>query len=196
MRLTTVSAFSTLVAFLLAAPQTWAGQGAPVYVTAYGGTALNNSIEQLPWPFDWRAYDSKLAGIGISRELARSADGSLGFETEAMAMRHWGDQRLWEAVALGMVRWHNLPWNTHLNSTLGAGAGVSHVSKISVIEQARNAKQARTIGYLGFEATAAPKSAEDWQGVLRWHHRSGGYGTFNGVKGGSNYLLLGVRRTF
>lgn len=167
------------------------------HVTVYGGTAMDNALGDMGWPPAWEAYDNqKLAGVAVGREIARVYDDKVGIEIEGQVMRHWGKQDLWEGVGAGLVRWHPLPWDKWVESSVAAGAGVSHMSEISEIEQQRNRKQARTIGYLVFEVTAAPVREAPWDGVLRWHHRSGGYGTFNGVTGGSNYLVLGARRHF
>jgi hypothetical protein len=111
-------------------------------------------------------------------------------------MRHWGYNNLWEGVLAGWLRWHDMPWDGYIESSAAFGAGFSHFSKISPIEQRRLTDQARTLGYLGIELTAAAPQTPDWQGVLRIHHRSGAFGLINDVKGGSNYLVLGLRKVY
>ncbi|MEO0650736.1 MAG: hypothetical protein AAFZ65_08660, partial [Planctomycetota bacterium] len=52
------------------------------------------------------------------------------------------------------------------------------------------------LNYLLLEATVGVPSVPNWDFVFRIHHRSGIFGLFDGVSGGSNVLALGVKYTF
>jgi hypothetical protein len=190
--------FVTLLVFMSLFAASAMAEETRYAVSTYGGWAMDNKFDQLPWPGNWQTYEDEgyLAGVGISRNVGELYDGNIGLEIEGQVMRHWGKQNLWEGVVAGWARWHTLPWDAYVDSSVAVGAGLSHFSKISTIEQERNPKQARTLGYLGVEITAAPPQTKHWEGVFRIHHRSGGYELINGVKGGSNYIVLGARRSF
>jgi hypothetical protein len=187
-----------LVILLSALAARAAADDKPYAITAYGGWAMDNKFGQMPWPGNWQRYeeDASLAGVGVSRQVGQVLHGKIGLEIEGQVMRHWGKQNLWESVVAGLARWKDLPWDKTIDSSIAVGTGLSHFSKISTIEQIRNSEQARTLGYVALEVTAAPPQTRQWEGVFRIHHRSGGFGLVNGVKGGSNYLVLGIRKQF
>ena len=185
------SAFAVLNLLILSAN----ADNTVAHVTVYTGKAMDNKLHQIGWPLDWQSYPkSKLAGAAFAREIARIADDTIGFEIETTLLRHWGKQLAWDTSVAGAVRWHSVPWQDALPGSMAFSAGISRFSRISKIEQERLQNQAKTLGYLAAEVTGSASEESAWEGVARWHHRSGGYGTFNNVTGGSNYLLLGVRK--
>lgn len=96
-------------------------------------------------------------------------------------------------VALGtayVLRWRKPPWNGWIESTLAVGNGLSYVTSIPELE-ARLEASNRLLYHLLFEVTARASAA--WEVVFRIHHRSGAFGLFGGVTGGSDYMCLGAR---
>ena len=51
----------------------------------------------------------------------------------------------------------------------------------------------RLLNYILGEMTVAPPQVKDWSLVVRVHHRSGVFGLFDGVEGGSNVIGAGVK---
>ena len=69
--------------------------------------------------------------------------------------------------------------------------GVSYNSSVSLYEKTFRENYSQLLNYLGFEVEAAV--SDDVSLVGRIHHRSGAFGTYNGVTEGSNAYLLGLR---
>lgn len=96
-----------------------------------------------------------------------------------------------------MFRWVNFPWNHWVSTTLGAGEGVSYVSRIPERETMDNTQNLaiskRFLNFLAFEATFAPPGHPDWQLVGRIHHRSGAYGLYRSGNSGSSEIGIGIR---
>ena len=69
--------------------------------------------------------------------------------------------------------------------------GISYNTDVSLYEKTFRENYTQLLNYLGFEVEAAVSS--DLSLVGRIHHRSGAFGTFDGVSEGSNGYLLGLR---
>jgi hypothetical protein len=57
-------------------------------------------------------------------------------------------------------------------------------------------RTARLLNYLMFELAVAVPQRPQWTLFARVHHRSGAFGLFDGVSGGSNVVGAGVRYSF
>jgi len=53
-----------------------------------------------------------------------------------------------------------------------------------------------SVGIGGRIASEPPAALRRITQVIRWHHRSGVYGLFNGIHGGSNVVTGGIRLRF
>lgn len=78
-------------------------------------------------------------------------------------------------------------------SSFAMGIGLSYALSPPEIEILVLPKTNPLLMHLIFEYEADLNQTASWQGFLRIHHRSGAYGLFNGVTGGSDYLCLGIR---
>lgn len=143
--------------------------------------------------------DAGTAGIGIGKHLLTLTD-NLSLEGEGQFVRHFGDQRHWETNGIMLLRWRGTPWDHWLPTSFAVGSGLSLPSETPALELARRPEDStRLLHYLyGEIAVALPDGGDrpDWEMVLRYHHRSGAFGTFGGVSEASTVFALGLRRNF
>lgn len=154
-----------------------------------------------PWNYDFQ--DSFLISGSFSRRVV-TVGKWLSAELEAGVGQRFGDMHateLWGAVYL---RWHAFPWTDYLKTTLAISTGLNYATRIDEIERWRddNGNTSKLLHYLSPEITFALPKHENWELVLRYHHRSGGgnlFGDsalFNGVTGASNFATIGIRHRF
>jgi hypothetical protein len=135
----------------------------------------------------------------LSRRLGRVYDHFI-FEAEVGAGYRFPVHATegWTALYL---RYDGFPWNHILFTTAAINTGLSYVNKVSDVEMDAgsdrgNPNGSRLLHYLGPEITFAAPQYRNSELVMRWHHRSGVFGTFNGVWGGSNVVTVGFRQRF
>ena len=125
-------------------------------------------------------------------------------ELEAGVGQRFGELHATELWGALYVRWHAFPWNHFLRTTIAVSTGLNYATKVEELERKRDdfGNGSRLLHYLSPEITFALPDQENWEVVLRYHHRSGGggilgeYRVFNGVTGGSNHATVGVRYRF
>ncbi len=168
-------------------------------ITAYAGRYTDDSLPESILVFNDVHYeDSRLGALAYSEVIQRFADGDGQVEWELQVAKHWGEQTHEELNALAIVRWSRFPWSEGLRTTLAAGDGLSWASEVPPLEAASHTNEgARSVlNYLLLELTAGLPSQPAWDVVLRVHHRSGIFGLFDGVDGGSNVIAFGIRWRF
>jgi hypothetical protein len=160
----------------------------PWAVTFWGAWGTDGSIEELPGvASDFEK--SWFAGIGLTREIGRMGE-DFTWEVEAIAVRHFGEQRHWEGdLALGL-RWTDPFWT----GSLAVSTGVSLASSLPVLEERADPPTRKFLHFLGIEAAFSTKANPAHEVVLRLHHRSAAYGRTD--DGGSNFVAVGYRRRF
>jgi hypothetical protein len=144
--------------------------------------------------------DHYLAGLSVARELSRPWEG-FALEAELFGAHHWGpfrgdSQQYKEVAGLGLLRWTEMPWDEALDTSMAFGLGLSAASEDPEHERRINGATDRTLCAMILEFTAALPGRPEWELAFRVHHRSGIWGLMNEVKGGSNYLALGLKRRF
>ena len=91
-------------------------------------------------------------------------------------------------------------WNHIVFTTVAISTGLSFVEKVSDVERDAgdrgNPNGSHLLHYLAPEITFALPDYRQHELVIRYHHRSGVFGTFNGVWGGSNVVTTGYRYRF
>ena len=138
--------------------------------------------------------DAYLATVALARPLRRYHEGGLGLETEGQVVYNFGDQSHWEFNALIAARWYRFPWNNTLETTLSVGGGLSWASEVPEVEVQLEGSSEQLLLYGHLEMTFA-RPGSYWAGILRLHHRSGGFGLL-ADDGGMNALCLGLTRRF
>lgn len=108
----------------------------------------------------------------------------------------------WEFNALTSVRWNKFFWDKYLDTSAAAGLGVSYATQIPEFEVLghcangecnSNRLMAYILGELAFSLPRYPR----WAAVMRIHHRSSTYGTFQeDIEGASNALGFGIKYRF
>lgn len=162
----------------------------PWAVTFWGGWGTDGDIEDFPgivsdFEKTW------FAGVGLTREIGHWGEDFV-WEVEAIAVKHFGEQRHWEGdLALGL-RWTDPFWR----GSFAAHTGVSYASQLPVMEARVDPPSKKFLQFLGFEAAFSSKANPDREIVLRLHHRSAAYGLYGTDDGGSNFVALGYRQRF
>jgi len=161
-------------------------------VAVYGGRYSDASLpEEIAVGKGLRLLDARLVSATWSEPLGRWGPIETGWELGLA--QHLGDQDHQELNGLFLLR-YELPWSASLPSSLAIGEGLSVATDVPPLEAAShtNTGATRLLNHLVLEATVGPRGAR-WQALVRIHHRSGVFGLFDGVDGGSNVLALGVR---
>ncbi len=138
--------------------------------------------------------DSYVAALTAAHVL-HAHDDYARWEAEGQVARHWGKQDHFELNAALLLRWERFPWRSRFHTTVALGVGPSFASSVPAIERKRHDHASRRLAFMPFEITAGPAGDAPWETFARVHHRSG---VFDLVSrgGGSNFVAIGVRRSF
>ena len=119
------------------------------------------------------------------------------WEFEAQVGKWFGRQTNAELNVAVNHRWLSPPWDRWVDTSFAIGNGISLATHIPKLEaELEQDGSTRLLYYLSLEATFRLPRQERWSLLFRIHHRSGVFGTFNGVDGGSNTLAIGLRYEF
>ena len=167
-------------------------------LTVYGGQFVDNSLpNDLLVLQDFDPVDSYIAAVAYSQEIF--IRDSYRWEVEEQFVQHFELQDHQEVNALIIFRWLKFPWHDTLPTTFAIGDGLSYAFEEPALEALLEAEDGGTnqlLNYLLLELTFAAPSWKHWSIVGRVHHRSGIFGLFDGVDGGSNIVALGLRYDF
>ncbi len=161
-------------------------------VMLYGGFG---SPTPLPQILRIRELEPTLDGIltvGAHYRLATDRKW-VSFELESTLSQHLEQ---WGRLSLGMaavLRFHQPPWRSWVESTFAVGNGLSYATEPPDIERRYLTRTSRWLYHLVFELTFHLKSMPEWELLFRIHHRSGIFGIFDNVSGGSDFICLGLR---
>ena len=181
---------------LLFSPQPTAERG-PWSVGIYGGELYKAPFVSIFYaPQNIRLSPSYLLALNFDYRFYKFSSLPLQFEGEFNIAKRFGGQDQWDFSAAPFLRWTWFPWNNVLYTNARIGLmGASYVTSISPWERQNsgNATGSNILHFLVPEVTFALSENSAGEAFVRVHHRSGVYGLFNGVKGGSNYLAGGYR---
>lgn len=138
---------------------------------------------------------SHLTSIRLSRRFGGSTRG-LAWEVEGQVVKHDGKQSHWEFNPVLIARWHRFPWKKFMDTTVALGEGLSYASRTPRVEAEDHERTSQLLNYLLFELTIGLPRYPRWQASGIIHHRSGVFGLFNGVRGGSNFMGGGIKYLF
>ncbi|MCA3419608.1 MAG: hypothetical protein INF88_11990 [Roseomonas sp.] len=178
----------------LADARPWAGM---VFAGSSVADGKLRDIAVAPWTGSWG--DDTLLGGAASYRLARfwrffMLDAELG------GAYRFGDTEGGEFWAAAYVRYDGFPWTNYLYTTFGLSMGPNYVTRLPQVERGTDAQpETNTSKFLNFfspEITFALPSRPDREIAIRYMHRSGIFGTFNGVYEGANSLIVGFRMRF
>jgi hypothetical protein len=183
-----------LLALMIALQPAVAGDYALTFYSGkYSDDRLGAVLVSKPIDFE----DSWFAAAALSRAYAFESP-SHQWEIEGQLGKHYRGQTHWEINALAIYRWQRFPWQHRLRTTVAIGDGLSFATRLPPLEEASDTNVGAThmLNYILVEFTFAPPRSADWSLVVRVHHRSGVYGLFNGVQGGSNIIAAGLKWHF
>ena len=193
MRLMVNSVFWVLGLILVLGSHSQALANDTRFVSLYGGRAFYDDLANIL--SDKEYVDSYVAVLAVGKGLADYKH-YLRLEGEGQVAKHWGEQDHFEFNALLGLRWLPFPWDRYLDTSFAVGAGLSYATDDPEIEVEKNDRTARLLGYLMFELGVVVPQQPKWTLFARVHHRSGAFGLFDGVSGGSNVLGAGLRYAF
>jgi len=173
----------------------------PWAVTAWGGQMIDSNFGDT-FLFNGRMRPEYLLGVSMQKRIWRA--GPLSLELEADLFGHHAAKQAGGAYNQS-VPYADTPDQTFAEGILGLGArlwlqpwlsfgfveGISYNSAASNYERTYRENYALLLNYLAFELEAAV--SPELSVVGRIHHRSGAFGTYSGVREGSNAYLVGVR---
>ena len=173
----------------------------PWAVTAWGGQMIDSNFGDT-FLFNGRMRPEYLLGVSMQKRIWRA--GPLQLELEADLFAHQAYEQQGGPFNQTVPN-ANTPAQTFGEGILGLGArlwvqpwlslgfveGISYNSAISNYERTYRENYANLLNYLAFELEAAV--SPELSMVGRIHHRSGAFGTYSGVKEGSNAYLIGLR---
>ncbi len=173
----------------------------PWAVTAWGGQMIDSNFGDT-FLFNGRMRPEYLLGLSIQKRIWRA--GPLSLELEADLFGHHAYSQKGGQFNQS-VPYADTPDQTFAEGILGLGArlwlqpwlsfgfveGISYNTSVSNYERTYRENYAQLLNYLAFELEAAV--SPELSVVGRIHHRSGAFGTYSGVREGSNAYLVGVR---
>lgn len=169
-------------------------------VSLYNGVYTDRTVGKATFNIPGKFEKKYMHGVGLSRHLTRFRD-DFSLEAEAMFVKHHGRhkqgyQDYEEYIAVLLLRYDNFPWNEHLHTSLAVGDGLSLTSETPEREVQIRDNSQRLLNYLTFELAMTLPKYPRYSLVYRIHHRSGVFGLFGGVRGASDFYVLGLRYRF
>lgn len=160
----------------------------------WGKTTENAFLEHLYQPWELRFVDSQVVALAYSRRV-KTWGRHLHLELEGNVSLRYGEDNLWEIAGMAMFRYDGFPWNHVVYTSIGyAPFGLSYVTDVPMQENRPNGRAtSKILNFMVPELTLAPPGNPNLEFLLRIHHRSGIFGTFNGVTGASNIVSVGLR---
>jgi hypothetical protein len=167
-------------------------------LTVYAGPYTDNSLpEEIALLQPLTFEDADLVAGAYSQSFAHPSPRQQ-WEWEVNVASWTGNQDHFEVNGLVMWRWKAFPWNDTVRTTFGFGNGLSYANSAPDLEAFFHPETGTNhlLWHIATELTFGAPRWEAWDVVLRVHHRSGVFGTFDGVDGGSNVVALGLRYWF
>ena len=169
----------------------WAFTG---YVAWMSGDQLGDMLI-----FKAKLSDNKIWVAALTRRLTTFYK-DVDWEVEGQIAKHGGgdaDMHHWEFNALTSVRWNRFIWDKYVDTSFATGLGLSYATEKPEFEIREHGATNRLLAYILVELAFSPPSNPKWAGVLRIHHRSSAYGTFEeDIQGASNSLGVGIKYRF
>lgn len=166
----------------------------------YSGIYTKRTFGETTFNFPGELEKKYMHGVGLSRQLKRFWT-HFTIEMEGMFVKHHGRhdegyQHYEEYVLAFLLRYDHFPWNEFIHTSLAIGDGFSLTSKLAKSEVQSRGKSRRFLNYLTVELAFTLPKRPEYSLVYKIHHRSGVAGLFGGVKGASDFYVLGLRHRF
>ena len=165
-----------------------------------GSSVADGKLRDLvvaPWSGSWG--DDTIAGGAMQYRVARFWRFFM-FDLEAGGLYRFGDTEGGEFWAAAYLRYDGFPWTDYLYTTIGFSMGPDYVTRLPRVERGTDLRpepnQSRWLNYFSPEITVALPDYPQYEVAFRYMHRSGIFGTYNGVYEGANSFVLGFRYRF
>ncbi|MBP0462863.1 hypothetical protein J5Y09_02960 [Roseomonas sp. PWR1] len=165
-----------------------------------GSSVADGKLRDLvvaPWTGSWG--DDTLLGGAVQYRLGRFWRFFM-VDLEAGAAYRFGDTEggeFWGAVYL---RYDGFPWTDYVYTTFGLSMGPDYVTRLPRVERGTDLRpepnQSNWLNFFSPELTVALPDYPQYELAFRYMHRSGIFGTYNGVYEGANSFVLGFRYRF
>lgn len=146
-------------------------------------------------PLEWKQTKERIGVVATGTKIRDVFSGALTFEWESLYAQHWGTSEFHELGGAIYARWNRFPWNNYIKTTFAVGMGPSITSEAAPYEP-NNGTRSRVLMQLNFEINLYSPADPRWALLFRIQHRSGVFNLINSVRGGSNFLTIGIRRQF
>lgn len=165
-----------------------------------GSSVADGKLRDLvvaPWSGSWG--DDTIAGGALQYRVARFWRFFM-FDLEAGGLYRFGQTEGGEFWAAAYLRYDGFPWTNYVYTTLGFSMGPDYVTRLPQVERGTDLRpepnQSRWLNYFSPELTVALPDYPQYEVAFRYMHRSGIFGTYNGVYEGANSFVLGFRYRF
>ena len=165
-----------------------------------GSSVADGKLRDLvvaPWSGTWG--DDTVVGGAIQYRVARFWRFFM-FDLEGGGLYRFGDTEGGEFWAAAYLRYDGFPWTNYVYTTLGFSMGPDYVTRLPQVERGTDARpepnQSRFLNYFSPEITVALPDYPQYELAFRYMHRSGIFGTYNGVYEGANSFVMGFRYRF
>jgi hypothetical protein len=200
----------SVAAFASAAVAETVERGGKDSIAVFVGQATDtNFVNSMYAPWTNELKDIGVVGVAYNHRFGSFNDvfgdvlppafgDHLLLEGEVGGSFRFGDEKLGEGWAGLFLRYDGFFWNDTIYTTIAVNTGVSLLTEHSGFERGRdsNRESAPMLHYMGPEITFADPENKDLELLIRYHHRSGVFGLFDGVVSGSTFISTGVRYRF
>ena len=153
-------------------------------------------IASQPWNTSW---GESFIGVTYSRRLTRFQQ-HFTLDAEVGGGARYGETDSQEAWGAIYLRFDGFPWRNRLYTSVGVSTGLHWMNPLPIVETGpagqRETHTSKWLHYFSPELAFSLPSAPEHEVAIRYAHRSGVFGAFNGVWEGSNVLMIGYRRRF
>jgi hypothetical protein len=179
-------------------------------IAFFAGVATDTAfVTSMFMPWENEMEDLGVVGVAYSRRIGSVSEltgwGDAGgfldnllIEGEVGFSARFGDESLGEAWTGAYIRYDGFFWNDVIYTTIAVNTGLSYLTDNSDFERGRdeNNRNSKLLHYMGPELTFALPDHKNIEMLLRYHHRSGVFGAFDGVISGSTFISTGFRVRF
>ncbi|MBR0678677.1 hypothetical protein GXW77_21110, partial [Roseomonas alkaliterrae] len=165
-----------------------------------GSSVADGKLRDLvvaPWSGSWG--DDTIVGGAVQYRVARFWRFFM-LDLEGGGLYRIGDTEGGEFWAAAYLRYDGFPWTNYLYTTIGFSMGPDYVTRLPRVERGTDLRpepnQSRWLNYFSPEITVALPDYPQYELAFRYMHRSGIFGTYNGVYEGANSFVLGFRYRF
>ena len=167
------------------------------FVKVFSGPHVPKKLSEITIrkPLEWKQTKERIGVVATGTKIRDVFSGALTFEWEGLYALHWGTSEFHELGGAIYARWNRFPWNNYIKTTFAVGMGPSITSKTAHYEP-HNGLRSRVLMQLNFEINLYSPAYPRWALLFRIQHRSGVLNLINSIRGGSNFLTIGIRRQF